>query len=273
MTRQHSSYAGSNVQRLVASILDQRPFAGRSPDHELDFAKRLPVAPDWRARAVKGSECSFEFGDTRLWVTNEKTVWISGFDPGSASAIARHVSNLECDIATFTVGEAVQEFFQPEPIGIGHYDLGWAIAFKGDGHEKYLSSRRWLEAGAWRVDRAENDVSVISFTDRAKTPEEQAADCARLHPRFSEGFLAPNHHRGEVKGIYSDTDRLLRITVVDRDVTPNEMLDACFCRGDKIANVAFVFFDRANAEKHKHELWLRGLEVRLVEVATEERLA
>lgn len=273
MNLEHSSYAGADVRRLAESILEHEPFRGRRPDHELEFAKRLPTPSDWRLRATRGDKYSLEFGETILWVTDAETVKISGFDPGDASAIAKRVSTLDVEIATFAVGEEVQEFYQPDPIGIGHYDMGWAMAFKGKGHEKYLSSRRWLQAGAWQVHHAENDVSIVSFADHTKSPGEQAADCARLHSRFSEGFLAPNHHRGEVKGIYSDTDRLLRITVVDRELTPAEMLDACFCRGDKISNVAFVFFDRANAEKHKHELWLRGLEVRLVEVATEERLA
>jgi hypothetical protein len=167
--------------------------------------------------------------------------------------------------------------------GEGHHDLGWACAFKGDGHDQ-LVSRRWLEHGPWRLVRGANDVSLVQFHDVAATDDEALQQATPGHRAMGitpeGGFIAPAPWKWEfpaLRSLYDSSAQVLTVVVMGRTVAPGEMLEACAIRCYQpleypVKNVAFVFPREEEARAHLHALWLRGLECRAIVDGREVRL-
>jgi hypothetical protein len=164
-----------------------------------------------------------------------------------------------------------------------HYPLGWACAFKGEGHRR-LVSRRWLEFGPWRLLKGANDTSFVQFYDLSADTE-TAREQARIgHLRMgytdSGGFIPARYvFTHPVDGLYSPDERRLRILVHGRQVSQREMLDASAIRLNQplhperpIDTVAYVFAVEEEARAHLHELWLRELECRTIIKGHEVRI-
>ncbi len=150
--------------------------------------------------------------------------------------------------------------------GAGHFALGAMCAFKGDGHRN-LVSRRWLERGPWRIVLDANDVSLVQFHDLAVDAVTALREAAPGHVCMIDGHIAePFEFDRRLSGSYSARDRRLWIHVVDREVTPSEMMLACAVRRDQILReghidaIAFQFIDEATARRQLHDLWMRDLE-------------
>jgi hypothetical protein len=201
--------------------------------------------------------------------------------PFEAAAVANFICQLPFEVAVMASisGWASLDYRGPAIAGY-HALLGWAMAFKGAGHERHLVSRRWLEYGPWRVAYGPEDTTVVQFHDPAADMETAIAQARPGHQMMIAGYLRPKHsYEHDVQGIYTAEDRLLRVVVAGRDVATSEMTDACAARRDNrndpqkpVANVAFIFLDRDAAERYLHELWLRELECRVVVDGVEHRL-
>lgn len=155
--------------------------------------------------------------------------------------------------------------------GDGHFPLGWACAFRGEGHKR-LVSRRWLEFGPWRLTHGSNDTSFVQFHDLDTDPDAAFMEARPGHERMgisdNGGFIQSDYvYTYSIDGLYSPEERRLRILVHGREISQLEMLDACAARlyqalGPKrpLDAIAYVFADEGYAAAHLHELWLRELE-------------
>ena len=175
------------------------------------------------------------------------------------------------------------EDYQPPGFGDGHFQSGWACAFKGAGHMR-LVSRRWLHHGPWRLLQAAGDTSLVLFHDPradAATALAQARSAHRrmgIHPEG--GFLQSRYvYSHELDGLYSAAERRLKMIVHGRRVSAAEMLDARAAIRDQglgpdrpLDHVAYVFMEEGPARKHLHELWLHELECRALIQGREVRL-
>jgi hypothetical protein len=176
--------------------------------------------------------------------------------------------------------------------GVGGRDFGWGCGFRGAGYER-LYSRRWLDFGPWRVIRRPNDTTYLQFYDLAITdpklawqqaaPALQRMGGASIHNPIGGYIDDTRWTTSPIRGFYNPTTRAFEITVPPNgSVSLNDMRLACQLRldhrlpperrtgmweqkqppptGDRIDTIAYFFFDRARAEAHVHELWLRELE-------------
>lgn len=192
---------------------------------------------------------------------------------------------------------------------IGHLGYDFAAFFKGPGHD-LLVSRRWLDYGPWLLRRGPNDTSMVQLHDLDATPEEIRAqldvpstsdeEIQRIPETLAEaqqrryppdirlgrspvgGYLGPASVRPVLgvpqdyqvttrfNGTFDPRTGVMQLPVLGREVTQQEMLDACFIRahkatsvggGQRLKNFAYVFLDEAEAAPYLHDLWLRELEV------------
>jgi hypothetical protein len=104
-----------------------------------------------------------------------------------------------------------------------------------------------------------------------------------MGPSSVGGFLPfPYQFRRDVEGLYSASTRRLEIVVPPgAEVAQVHMRDSCAVRsrhglgaatGGPIDQVAYVFADEAHARAHLHDLWLRELEVWIVDGSGKRRL-
>src|SRR5690606_31722327 len=156
--------------------------------------------------------------------------------------------------------------------GDGHFPLGLACAFRGNGHEQ-LVSRRWLTYGPWKLLRDERcDLSFIQFHDVSADPSQAVEQAKSGHQRMgiseTGGFIQRNFvYRYDWDGIYLPDDQVLEVIVHGRQIDQREMLEACALRHDQglgedkpLKNVRYVFMTEGQARENLHELWLRELE-------------
>jgi hypothetical protein len=157
-----------------------------------------------------------------------------------------------------------------------HLEHGWGCAFRGTGHDR-LVSRRWLDFGPWRVIRRPDDTTFIQFHDLAITDPAEAYEQAKVgHQRMGIDQIG-GYIQGidldviaEVGGVYRADEHTLDIVIAPGiAVSQQDMRVACGLRlyhrltrpkVDRIEAIAYVFADKADAQEHLHELWLRELE-------------
>jgi hypothetical protein len=167
-------------------------------------------------------------------------------------------------------------------------DHGLAAIFRGAGHDR-LVSRRWLDFGPWRVIHRPNDTTVIQFHDHELTDGVEAyAQAAPGHQRMGVDPIG-GYIQGidldviaGVRGLYLAKNHTLEIVVAPGiEVRQQDMRVACGLRlhhkltrptSDRIDTIAYVFIDRADAETHLHELWLRELQCWYVDERGKHRL-
>src|SRR5262245_38577060 len=142
-----------------------------------------------------------------------------------------------------------------------HFPLGWACAFRGEGHDR-LVSRRWLEFGPWRLLRGDNDVSFVQFHDLDADPDIAFAQARLRHERMgitaTGGLIQSEYvYTQPIDGLYAPEECRLRILVHGREVSQLEMLDACAARhyqalgpGRPLKSIAYVFADEGEARFH-----------------------
>ena len=154
-----------------------------------------------------------------------------------------------------------------------HFQLGWACAFKGEGHN-HLVSRRWLEYHPWRLIRdEENDISFVQFHDLDADPAtalEQAKPGHRAMSMYGVGgYIGKTHpFSNDLRGVYLRGDRNLRVVIpAGKEITYSQMSDYCAARHfqafseGEIDLLSFVFIVADEAQAYIHDLWLREIEV------------
>ncbi len=164
--------------------------------------------------------------------------------------------------------------------GPDQHPLGFAVAFKGDGHKRVVS-KRFLQHGPWKLIE-EGDVSFVQFHAETADEETAKAQSAIGHARLALGAVpATLEMRHELKGFYVGSERQLRLTVEgDAALDPRRLLEARQAArighelepGKPIESITFVFTNEAGARINLHELWLRELPCSLSQNGTEKRL-
>jgi hypothetical protein len=191
-----------------------------------------------------------------------------------------------CSIGTIFPDEWLTMDVENFGFGKMHSSHGWACAFRGKGHDR-LVSRRWLDFGPWRVIRRPDDLTLVQFHDLDVDPETAYRQAHPGHERMgvskTGGYLqVPYVFSDNVEGLYIAERRTLEIVVPPGGIVEQvRMRDACALRyqhrveppaEERIDQVAYVFVDEADARAHLHELWLRELEVWLVDGDGKRRL-
>jgi hypothetical protein len=171
---------------------------------------------------------------------------------------------------SWTNGELGEKYNAPS-FADGHWPHGWACFFKGEGHKR-LVSRRWLEFGPWRFLKGANDTSMVEFHDIEADAKTALAQARIGHQRMGitpeGGFIQTDYvYRHDLKGLYYPEDRKMHIVVNGREVSQQEMLDACASRlyqklGPErpLDDIVYVFVEEEPALAHLFELWVRELE-------------
>lgn len=166
--------------------------------------------------------------------------------------------------------------------GRSHVSHGWGALFRGAGHER-LVSRRWLDFGPWLVRHLPDDTTFIQFYDLDITDPLEAYEQAKHgHQRmgnsaiggYIQWHLEPLLEGASERLYFPDTRTLERVVPPGDVIEPREMLCNAALRlhhrlerraGNPVAtpvdHVAYIFTDRADAQAHLHELWLREMEV------------
>ncbi|WNG39396.1 hypothetical protein F0U61_41335 [Archangium violaceum] len=282
--------SGPDLPALVRAVAG-RLFPKTTPNRVYaDFKAQTP-GPGWlEAHLVNSKRRAYaEWQDSawKLLVVHAPVVMAEGHFPKDPHRVVSELAPLPFALGSF--GSLFLSWKAGTPSYSGpildalHYPHGWACAFRGAGHSR-LVSRRWLEFGPWRLLRGADDLSLVQFHDLevdAATAQAQAAPGhARLGPSAEGGFIRVGHRRThELNGLYDPKDKILRIIVHGRDVSQEEMLDACALRlegmvekGQPLARVAYIFMEPQKAREHLHELWLRELECWTIELGKEVRL-
>jgi hypothetical protein len=286
------SLAGSNLPDLATQVRDSYVAEANPPRTLSVDDKPTPISADWLDRSTSACRRSFFAAwDESLehFLSYDKDFIVKASRPLATLEASKVLSWLETvpfSVATF--GRLYPEWraFPDFPVaGFGdlHFPLGWACAFRGDGHRR-LVSRRWLEFGPWRLLRGQNDTSFVQFHDPAAPYDAAFAQARPGHERMgisdTGGFIQTGYvYSHRIDGLYNPGERRLRILVHGRQVSELEMLDACAVRfyqalGPKrpVDSIAYVFAVEEEARAHLHQLWLRELECWAIVAGREVRL-
>jgi hypothetical protein len=297
-----ASFEGPDLIKIIKELSWKEPFpsAGNPLEISVDGENIDEFSEDWREQCIPSNVESIriEWGeyidikgtpylvDSRSLVLHSKScikVVIKEEPPISIGEVLGLTGTVSWTLASFvdTHGAAWRsvekmdegtDYLGPS-IGNLHYNLGWACAFKGEGH-KHLASKRILDHGPWRVIRdEENDITLVQFYDLdadADTALEQAKLGHKLMGDYAHGSLMTddNPFHGNLKGLYQTDKRKLEIVVAGRDLLLTEIIDACKAKYSQslgpekpIDNVAFIFTaEEEEAYKYLFDIWLRGLE-------------
>lgn len=282
--------AGPDLPALIRALPGKLVPKTLPDTLSVDFAPKTPAA-DWlEAQARCQQQAMAKWTDeARHFLAHQKgaVVKAGGLRPRDVQAVLALLAGLP--FTTASLNPIHPEWAQGEapyaPPGFGdlHYPHGWGCAFRGAGHSR-LVSRRWLDAGPWRVLKGPEDTTLVQFHDLGVDAATALKQARPAHQRmgFSPegGYIPTGHARThELKGVYEAKEKVLRIIVHGRDVSQGEMLDACALRlegslgpGQPLARVAYVFMEPAKARAHLHELWLRELECWTIDLGKEVRL-
>ncbi len=293
------SVSGPNHLGIFRAICQETSFTGTATKFELEGVRRVDV-PNWRELCLSANaECyAFWEDDSNRttagfsYLPKSQLVLFTLAQDTTESSVTRFCDSLPFEIATFatTLEQAWIDADYPRwGFGRTHRSHGWGCAFRGAGHDR-LVSRRWLDFGPWRVIRRPNDTTFIQFHDLAITdPAAAYAQAAPGHERMGNsatgGYL---QHQldwiigDDVPGLYFDKTRTLEVVVAPAiAVSQEDMLSYCALRlkhrltppaTGRVERIAYVFMERADAEAHLHELWLRELECWYVEGRGKHRL-
>jgi hypothetical protein len=296
------SLEGSNLLEILKKVSLQKPFITSGKPDEVSVNREeveniaeewireyiVPGIEDFRAvwgKYIEGTNL-IDLDDSHVVMLNRSScikVNITDDPPKTIQEVIVLIAPLPFTLASFldthgAIWRSVEkldegtEYLGPM-IGNLHYPLGWACAFKGEGHKR-LVSKRVLDYGPWHVIRDEaNDITLVQFYDLnadADTALEQAKPGHELMAKAWCGSLIHAQFKfyGDLNGIYQGTKRKLEIVVAYRDLPLTEIIDACKAKyaqslgpREPIDNVAFIFTaSEEEARKYLFDIWLRGLE-------------
>lgn len=280
------SIASSAHRANLEALLGWRPFPMLGEPDEVWTAARRAPANEWQSclrRTVDECLVLWNSLDAQIEYLPKSQVLTFAYPkafgrPTEAMAVVEPMS-----FGVVTFGSLFRKEWGPEGrdykrwgFGRSMVDHGWACAFRGDGHGR-LVSRRWLDFGPWRVIRRPNDTTFIQFHDLAITDPAEAYEQAKVgHQRMGVDPIGGYIQSialdviAQVNGVYRANERTLDIVVAPGiEVRQQDMRVACGLRlhhrltkpvVDRVDRIAYVFADKADAQAHLHELWLRELE-------------
>ncbi|HWO25203.1 MAG TPA: hypothetical protein VNO30_40970 [Kofleriaceae bacterium] len=278
-----ATFSGPDMTGLTAALIDAAPYARGMPTGMRHNLVPEPPVADWRERMLASDVdgLAVQWGDYEQ-ISREPGAIGAHFPdvPIDAQQVLAFVAPLPFEVAVMPpIRTWLDDYFAPA-IGADHALLGWGMIFKGAGHERAVTSRRWLEHGPFRTLKGPHDTTLVQFHDLAADVPTSRAQAQPGHEWMVAGFLRPKHrYQHDIAGVYTYEDRLLRVMANDRPVDDQELLDACAARRDcrdrpdrPVRNIAYIFFDPAEAQARLDALWLRELECRLVGPSGERRL-
>ncbi|RCV54699.1 hypothetical protein [Marinitenerispora sediminis] len=288
------AFSGPDLTAIARTIWERRLWGENAVPVDLTVdIEGTPATPtpDWlRQYADTGQTIAafFDSGHYYKLVIEPRRVVQATFDfEGDPSDLVEFLSGIPFEVASFATRyrEWRKGALRYRGPGFGNYHIphGWACAFKGDGHRN-LVSRRWLETGPWRLLRGPHDTTLVQFHDLDLNAAEALQQARPAHEhmgiRPEGGYLqTPYLYRHDIKGLYDENRRVLKIVVLGRTVPAVEMRDACAARRDNalgpeqpIDNVAFIFPDPAEARAHLPRLWPYELECWTIIDGVETRL-
>ena len=267
---------GPDLSALARKLAAHPAFRKTPPDELKVGDRKLKSRADWAAR-LEGEPRALcgtwgEYGGTLFSYAPPEIVAARILDfPADPAAVLDLVAGLPFEVASFGVlYPEWQDTYTPPGFAQMQALLGWGCAFRGAGHDR-LVSRRWLEAGPWRLWRAAGDLSLVQFHELGLAAEAALAQARPGHGRLgigeNGGYLQdPYHFQSEVRGLYVAAEKKLVIAAADR-VTAVQMRDACALRRKRRADtaepvevVAYMFLNEELARAQLPELWLRELE-------------
>jgi hypothetical protein len=287
----------SESLRVIAALapFSEPPVRGNVDDDPLDDLSRWVTAlesvkRDGSAKWFHGSVESYK--DTKLVAVSRASSRVTFDLPEGFATVDEALRWIEvlpfevCSLGTIFPDEWLKLDVDTFGFGRGHYAHGWGCAFRGAGHNR-LVSRRWLEFGPWRILRRSADLTLVQFHDLNADAATAAGQARPGHERMGiskiGGYLqVPYAYTRDVEGLYVAERRTLEIVVPPGGkVEQVHMRDACALRYEHrvlqpaekpIDQLAYIFLDESDAHAHLHELWLRELEVWLVDGAGKRRL-
>jgi len=278
-----ATFSGPDIVALTRSLLDTFAYPKTPPTGLLENLASRPVAANWRKRllAPELDDMTVEWGDRQIGrgTTAVSATLECAFH---APTVLEALAGLPFELAVLANvhDEWSEADYRAPAIGPEHALLGWGMIFKGAAHEHSIVSRRWLAYGPFRTLAGAHDTTLVQCHDLSADGATALQQARHGHEWITAGLLRAKHRfKHDIQGIYTKEDRLLRIVVNDREVSPREMLDACVARRDgrdarekPIENIAYVFVDERAAEAHLERLWLHGLECRYAGPSGERRL-
>lgn len=267
-------WPGVTPRQLVVSYKQQRPKA------------------DWLERMTAKSP-----GVVAAYFTADRSESLIAYPSGVVAGTSRFKLDLDVvrqclegapfEVASFdTLHEqwsSLDKKYRPPSFSRNHFPHGWGCAFKGAGHER-LVSRRWLACGPWRLTRGAGDLSLVQFHVLDAPAKVALTQAKPGHEAMGigdkGGFLQRSYvFSRPLAGLYDGTEQLLRVVVLDRELSPVEMLDAraavkqgALAADKPLKRVAYVFPRLADAERYLPALWQRELECWTVIGGVEQRL-
>jgi len=279
------TFSGPDMRKMTRAILNLGPFSDGIPTELARNFSALPIKESWRAHLLESNAdgLSASWGDHQRISRDKKAVGVSlpnvRLDPREIMEFFSSIPFEVCVMSPLDGHCWMDNYFAPA-ISAYHALLGWGAILKGAGHARFMSSRRWIDHGPWRVFRGPEDTTFIQFHELDIEAEASLPQARAAHDWMIRGYLRPDHpFEHDISGIYTAEDKLLRIVVPDREVTDRELHDACVARRngrddpDKpIENIAYIFMEESAARAHLDMLWLRGLECRTIREGREIRL-
>jgi hypothetical protein len=268
---------------LLRGLVDRGLVASSPPDElAAHDAKVKPVPADWAAVDFRRKTLKADWADGSYVLVNRgDLVRISTRKypldvPELVSRLAR------CDFEAASVRQIVWwdnpkgPAYKPPEGTIGTAPLGFAVAFRGDGHRRAMS-RRWLDRGPWRVLRGDHDTTFVQFHDENADVSTSLAQAKPGHALMSDRDQAPLPLRDAyqpgvpaLEGTYLADQRRLMIAVAGRSPSRRELRDAVAARfyqllgADRpLDNVQFRFAYQQELDAVLPDLWLYGLEAYL----------
>ena len=277
---------------LLRSLIEAGMVSATPPDEVGIHGPRLKeVPPDWVTVDFHGKTLTAYWNDgSYVSVSGPDLVFVSTRNYQlDVNDLAARLANVEFEAANFC---EIRWWDNPKgpayksPDGkVGTYRLGFAVAYRGKGHDRAMS-RRWLDRGPWRVLRGANDTTFPQFHDESAdvvTSLEQAKPC---HAQMSDRAQAPLPLREAyaagavpVQGTDLALERKYKLSVAGRRVSRLEMREVVAARyyqllgpDRPIDNVLYTFMDKAELEEVLPDLWLYGLEAQYRDAAGLHRM-
>jgi hypothetical protein len=269
-----ATFIGPDLAALTKAILDAVPYAQGMPDKmNVKWVDKKPTE-DWREKLLAKDVDGLGVSWKGLEITRDAGMVTAAFPiTWKPEAILDAVAAFPFELVKLSATDAWTKLDYKAP-SIAGTRLGWAMIVKGDAHERYFASRRWLEYGPFRSIKGAHDTTFVQFCE-PEDGEKSIAQAKPGHEWIEAGFIKAKHRfKHDIKGVRTKDDRLLRIVVNDRKVSDAELLDACAARrdDDDIDNIAYVFVDEHEAKANVERLWLRELECRYAGPSGEKRI-
>jgi len=265
-----ATVSGSDVPAIMAAFAKLDAFKDEPTEIKLDD-KEMPTGTDWRASSAK--QVWIQWGDdAMLWKTPERVLADHPQLAGDLPAFARWLAKVPFEIAS--IDSPFRDDwagYRGPGFGDRHIALGWAVMFKGAGHDR-LVSRRWLDQPMWKLTDLGGDTSLVEFhsldADAATALAQAKVGHERMGITDTGGYMQPTWPiKSKLDGVYDAKEKAFKVPVAARTLEQREMLDLCVYRRDHRDDAAkpielagFVFvIGPDEAQPYLEELWLREL--------------